>query len=85
MDQKSIEDFVEKMNYWQRVNIVMSDEYLDNPELGRAEAYEKALDVAHDDKEVVFSLKKNYEFWFVFALTSSTLPPNERCPFCCKI
>lgn len=36
----------------------MSDEYLDNPELSRAEAYEKSLDVAHDDKEVVFSLKK---------------------------
>lgn len=62
MGQKDIEDFVEKMNYWQRVNIIMSDEYLDNPELGRAEAYEKALDIAHDDKEVVFSLKKIINF-----------------------
>lgn len=62
MSQKDIEDFVEKMDYWQRVNIIMSGEYLDDPELGREEAYENALDIAHKDEDVVFSLNKIMNF-----------------------
>lgn len=40
----------------------MSDNYLDNPNLDRLEAYEKALDVVHDDKKVIFSLQKIMNF-----------------------
>lgn len=66
MDRQTLIDFVQKLNFWQAVHILMADEYLDNPNMSREDAYEKAADYACDTDYVVSALSKIINFGSYF-------------------
>ena len=57
-DKSDIKVFTSKMNYWQRVHLLMSTYYLDNPKCTKEDAYEYALDNSVNQDTIIYAMSR---------------------------
>ncbi len=57
MDSKQIEQFIENLTYWQKINLMMSY-YMTTSSFNREDCYDRALDNVSKDDEVIYAFEK---------------------------
>lgn len=57
MDSKQIEQFIENLTYWQKINLMMSY-YMTTSSFNREDCYDQALDNVSKDDEVIYAFEK---------------------------